>query len=71
MPMESDRLEQLGVRLGTALKSSQVAAAQRQMRDRELEGRQKVWQWLIATADPAGGRGLVGRSARTAAEALT
>ena len=33
-----------------ALKSSQVAAARRQMRDRELEGRQKVWQWLIAAA---------------------
>ena len=49
-PMESDRLEQLGVRLGAAPKASQIAAAQRQLRDRELEGRQKVWQWLIAAA---------------------
>lgn len=49
-PLERDRFEQLGVRLGDQPKSSQLAAVQRQMLDRELEGRQRVWQWLIAAA---------------------
>jgi hypothetical protein len=49
-PMDVERLEQLGVRLGKQATPSEESANQRQLRDVELEGRQKLWRWLIAIA---------------------
>lgn len=45
--MDSDELERLGLRLGTLEKSETVIAGQRQQRDVELEGTQRIWQWLL------------------------
>jgi len=45
--MDSDELERLGLRLGTLDKSETVIAGQRQQRDVELEGTQRIWQWLL------------------------
>lgn len=46
-PLEPVQLEQLGVRLGTALTRAERLDRIRQQRDTELEGRQKLWRWLI------------------------
>ncbi len=47
-PLDVAQLEQRGVRVGTAVSRTEELAAQRQLRDLELEGRQRYWQWLIA-----------------------
>jgi hypothetical protein len=47
-PLDVAQLEQRGVRIGTAVSRTEALAAQRQLRDLELEGRQRYWQWLIA-----------------------
>ena len=47
-PLDVAQLEQRGVRIGTAVSRTEELAAQRQLRDLELEGRQRYWQWLIA-----------------------
>ena len=54
-PIGDDLLEQFGAKLATG--STQVAdlQRQRQLRDRELEGRQRFWQWLLLA-----GLGLIG-----------
>ncbi len=49
-PMEPAQLEALGVKLGMHLSSSDRAAQERQLRDTELESRQKIWKWLIVGA---------------------
>ncbi len=56
-PTESDTaslpdeaLEQLGVRLAGKVLPEQDAAALQQLRDVELESRQRMWQWLLAAA---------------------
>lgn len=49
-PMDVDQLEQLGVRFASPLTRAQRAEHLRQQRDIELEGRQKVWRWLIVAA---------------------
>jgi hypothetical protein len=46
-PLDTEQLEQLGVRLGTDLTRAEKLARIRQQRDTELEDRQKVWRWLI------------------------
>jgi hypothetical protein len=46
--LDPQQLEQLGVRLGTQSTRSEELARERQLRDLELEGRQKIWQWLVA-----------------------
>jgi hypothetical protein len=46
-PLDTERLEQLGVRMGTDLTRAERLAQIRQQRDTELEDRQKVWRWLI------------------------
>jgi hypothetical protein len=46
-PLDLERLEQLGVKLGTDMTRDERLAQIRQQRDTELEGRQKVWRWLI------------------------
>ena len=43
-------LERFGVTLGKQLSTSQTLANQRQLRDIELEGRQRLWQWLLVSA---------------------
>jgi hypothetical protein len=42
-----DQLEQLGVRMGRRPTQAEQLERQRQMRDTELESRQKVWRWLL------------------------
>ncbi|HJT35485.1 MAG TPA: BatA domain-containing protein [Pirellulales bacterium] len=49
-PMELEQLEQLGVRFASPLTRAQRNEHLRQQRDIELEGRQKVWRWLIVAA---------------------
>jgi hypothetical protein len=49
-PLDVEQLEQRGVRLGTSLTRAERVDRVRQQRDTELEGRQKVWHWLIAAA---------------------
>ena len=41
------QLEQLGVKRGTDLTRAERLSRIRQQRDTELEGRQKVWRWLL------------------------
>ncbi len=48
--LPEDALERFGINLGKTLSVAQLQANQRQLRDIELEGRQKLWQWLIAAA---------------------
>jgi hypothetical protein len=49
-PLELEQLEQRGVRVGKGASRSERIDRIRQERDVELEGRQKVWRWLIAAA---------------------
>jgi hypothetical protein len=49
-PLAPDRLESLGVRLGDLESSTDLADRERQMRDVELESRQKLWQWMVVAA---------------------
>jgi hypothetical protein len=46
-PLPLEQLEQLGVRLGTAVTQADRLSRIRQQRDTELEGRQKIWRWMI------------------------
>jgi hypothetical protein len=48
-PLDRQRLEQLGVQMGTQSTRSEEIERERQLRDLELEGLQKIWQWLIAS----------------------
>jgi hypothetical protein len=45
--MQMEQLDQLGVRRTAAVASQQRLSRMRQQRDTELEGRQKVWRWLL------------------------
>ena len=49
-PLDVEQLEQRGVRLGTSITRAERVDRARQERDTELEGRQKVWHWLIGGA---------------------
>lgn len=42
-------LEKFGMRLGLQNSRTQEMELQRQLRDQELEGKQRLWQWLAAT----------------------
>jgi hypothetical protein len=46
-PMQMEQLEQLGVKRGVDLTRAERLRRIRQQRDTELEGRQKVWRWLL------------------------
>jgi hypothetical protein len=46
-PLPSDAFAQLGCRLSGEVEAREAAVRQ-QMRDVELESRQKLWQWLVA-----------------------
>ncbi len=45
-----DALERFDVILGKNVTTEQAKSNQRQLRDRELENRQRLWQWLLVTA---------------------
>lgn len=49
-PLELEQLEQRGVRFGVEETQAERVERTRQQRDTELEGRQKVWRWLIVLA---------------------
>ena len=49
-PLELEQLEQRGVRVVKGASRNERIDRIRQERDVELEGRQKVWRWLIAAA---------------------
>ncbi|MDZ4783243.1 MAG: hypothetical protein SGJ19_23600 [Planctomycetia bacterium] len=46
-PLPVETLEQWGARLTNEERRAQQAEQSRQLRDVELEGRQKLWQWLV------------------------
>lgn len=48
--LDLGQLEQYGVRLGEQATQSAELERERQLRDTELESRQKIWRWLIAVA---------------------
>ncbi|TWT75388.1 vWA domain-containing protein [Allorhodopirellula solitaria] len=48
--MGADALERFGVRLGATLSTADELSNQRQLHDRELESRQRLWQWLLVAA---------------------
>ncbi len=45
--LATDELERCGVLIGVASDVDATVARQRQQRDIELEGRQKIWQWVF------------------------
>lgn len=47
-PLAKETLEQWGARLTSDERRELQAEQSRQLRDVELEGRQKLWQWLVA-----------------------
>ncbi|MEM8670313.1 MAG: BatA domain-containing protein [Planctomycetota bacterium] len=49
-PISEDELERFGVVLGKNVTAEQARENQRQLRDRELESEQKLWQWLLVGA---------------------
>lgn len=49
-PLEVEKLEQLHVQLGTQSTQQEEYERLRQLRDRELEGKQKLWKWLVLAA---------------------
>jgi hypothetical protein len=49
-PRSPEELEQFGVPLTDAARRVAEEQRQRQLRDVELEGRQKIWRWLLAAA---------------------
>jgi hypothetical protein len=48
--MEVEQLEQFGVKLGTQPSRAEEYQRLRQLRDGELESRQKIWKWLVVAA---------------------
>jgi len=46
-PLEPGELEEFGVRLGGQPTRAERVKKHRQMRDKELEDKQKLWRWLI------------------------
>jgi hypothetical protein len=72
-PLEVEQLERRGVPLGSVPPQTERLEKMRQLRDQELESRQKLWRWLLV-----GALGLViletwwaGRSERTLVPAET
>ncbi|MDR3635672.1 MAG: BatA domain-containing protein [Isosphaeraceae bacterium] len=49
-PLHAETLEQFGCRLASPSRSQRDPAHLRQMHNAELEGRQKLWRWLILAA---------------------
>jgi hypothetical protein len=49
-PLDLAELEQRGVQLGTYESAAELTDRERQLRDNELESRQKLWRWLLVAA---------------------
>ena len=49
-PLEIEQLEQRGVKLGTQASREEEFERLRQLRDTELESRQKLWKWFVLAA---------------------
>jgi predicted nuclease of predicted toxin-antitoxin system len=49
-PLDLEQLEQSGVKMGIELSRAERVERIRQQRDTELEGRQKIWRWLMVLA---------------------
>lgn len=49
-PLPQEALAQAGIRLSTEFDVAAEKAKMQQMRDVELESRQKIWKWLVAVA---------------------
>lgn len=49
-PLSKDALQRFGVDVDKALTVAQTKANKRQLRDIELEKKQKLWQWLLVAA---------------------
>ena len=49
-PLMPDQLEQLGLKLGKQKSIAVMESEERQMRSKELEGKQKLWRWGILAA---------------------
>jgi hypothetical protein len=49
-PIGDDTLEQFGVKLDAGQTKEATEEHQRQLKDRELESRQRIWQWLLVAA---------------------
>jgi len=47
VPLDDDALERFGVQLGAVATAEERLANGRQLRDIELESRQKLWQWFL------------------------
>ncbi len=50
VPMEVEELERRNVQIGMQATQSEEYDRLRQLRDRELESRQKLWKWLVLAA---------------------
>ena len=48
--MDEETLERFSIALGKTVTTAEATVAQRQLRDRELEACQKIWQWLLIAA---------------------
>lgn len=46
-PIGADDLERMGVVVGKSAAPDEAAMAERQLRDVELEGQQRLWRWLL------------------------
>jgi hypothetical protein len=49
-PLDPAELEQRGIQLGTYETAAELTRRERQLRDTELESRQKIWRWLLVAA---------------------
>jgi hypothetical protein len=49
-PIDTEVLEQYGIRIGLHPTPTQEAKRTQRLRDTELEGRQKLWRWLVVLA---------------------
>lgn len=72
-PLDLERLTSLGVNVGRLPTQSELAERERQMRDIELESRQKLWQWLVVVAIGVLGveTTLAGRAAKKQEEVIS
>ena len=48
--LDDGALERFGIGLQKTLSAAELAASNRQLRDVELEKRQRIWQWLLVVA---------------------
>ena len=49
-PLDEESLAGFGVLLGENVSTAENLENQRQLRDRELESKQRLWQWILVVA---------------------